>query len=162
MLVSSDGQMKKSSLSVCQCAASAWMRNPLKSNRLAKPSKYQGKAVPTVVSLTTVWALLWVEEISHNQSRRKKTCGNPSGLRKAAVLLHVKRERWQDCPVLWQYWKRSPQVRAKATWLNQKYGSNIMLCVKTSLLHFIHRQPKRKDSLLQHGCSLHPWRISRS
>lgn len=72
MLMSSDWKMKKSRLSVCQCAASAWMHNPLKSNRLAKSSKYQGKVVPTVVSLTTVWALFYVEEIGHNQPRRKE------------------------------------------------------------------------------------------
>jgi len=54
VLVSSNWQMAKSGLSVCQRAASARMHNPLKCNRLAKPSKYQGKVVPTVVSLTTV------------------------------------------------------------------------------------------------------------
>ncbi|PKU42455.1 hypothetical protein llap_7255 [Limosa lapponica baueri] len=34
------------------------MHNPLKSNRLAKPSKYQGKVVPAAVSLTTTYGLI--------------------------------------------------------------------------------------------------------
>lgn len=47
------------------------LRSPLESSRLAEPPKYQGKVVPTVVSLTTIGALLYVEDIIHIQSRRK-------------------------------------------------------------------------------------------
>lgn len=32
----------------------------------------------------------------------------------------------------------------------------------TSVLHFVHGQPRRRDSMIQNVCSLCPWRIRRS